>query len=168
MTTATRTTERLNAILSPQEAGAITQTFRRMEIAEREIARAKEEFPLLATQIHESFRALCPTEPLRRLSDKVYRHHCRELLERVASGRDLRPGTDAELVAVISEASLAAPPDRATTYLYWQLFERVFPGEAGVIREDLGPVHADDYDRVRAKELEQSLRRKLAASRTAT
>jgi hypothetical protein len=64
--------------------------------------------------------------------------------------------------------SLAAPLERAATILYWDHFAELFPADAARIRSEVGPVAADSYDQVRAKELEAKLRRRLAHARAAT
>lgn len=155
--------ELLNHLLQP--TNSIGFTFLCMEIAEQEIAAAKQCHPLLAAQIHDAFRCLCPTDPLRGLDEAVYRHHCRELLERIVIGQDLSRGTAGECIAALSGASLASPPDRAAVLLYWSLFEQIFPYEAKRIRDEAGAPVSDDYDRVCMQELESDLRRKLRSTR---
>ena len=155
--------ELLNHLSQP--TNSVGFTFLCMEIAEQEIAAAKQRHPLLSVQIHDAFRWLCPTEPLRGLDEAVYRHHCRELLERIVNGQDLSPGTAGECIAAVSGASLVSPPDRAAVLLYWSLFEQIFPHEAKRIREEAGVPVSDDYDRACMQELESDLRRKLRSTR---
>lgn len=158
-------TELLQTLFSTDELSVIRSTFRRMEIAEDEIARAKEAFPLKAEAIHNAFRYLCPTKPLECLSDDVYRQHCRELLKRIVDGADLRLGTAAEVLALLSAASLEAPPTRTAAVLYWQLFKRVLPEQSSTIADDIGPLLEDSYHEQQACELEAKLRRKLTCDR---
>ncbi len=54
-------------------AATIADMFRRLEVAEDEIAAAKQETPLLAPIIDDAFRHVVPTEPLARLPDELYR-----------------------------------------------------------------------------------------------
>jgi len=154
-------------LLGTRLAGTIAHTFRRMEIAEEEIAAAKAQHPLLAAQLHDVFRELCPPSVLREAGDRLYRTYCRELLARIAGGQALAPATTAELLAALQAMSLAAPLERAATVLYWDRFAELFPGEAARLRSETGPVAADSYDQVRAKELEAKLRRQLARARAA-
>ena len=76
----------LNSFFDPNQASAIGSAFHCMDLAEEEIALAKSDYPVFEAQIHDAFRHLCPTEPLRRLSDDVYRHHCREIIQRIVNG----------------------------------------------------------------------------------
>jgi len=151
--------------------GTIAHTLRCMEIAEEEIAAAKARHPLLAAQLHDGFRELCPPAVLREAGERLYRTYCREMLARIAAGSPLSSATTAELLAVLQAMSLAAPLERAATVLYWNRFAETFPADAARLRCEIGPVAADSYDEVRAKELETKLRRQLvharAKSRTA-
>ena len=123
-------TKLLESIFTADERELLGSTFRRMDIAEDEIARAKQTHPLHAAKLHDAFRALCPTTPLRSISHTIYRNHCRELLERIVTNADLKPGTDAEILSILSEASLVAPPTRTAAVLYWRLFRRILPAQA--------------------------------------
>lgn len=111
-------------------AATIRSTFRAMEIAEEEIAAAKERYPLAATAIHEAFAILCPNELLRQASVRLYRAHCTELLDRVAAnpqGPDLSEPTAAELCAAMSKLSLATPLSHDYVVAYGEVFRRAFP-----------------------------------------
>lgn len=105
----------------------ILAAFRRMEIAEEEIAEAKRRSPRARKRLHEAFRFLCPPEVLREKSDALYRAHVRELLGRVKRGEPLEPGTDAEVLAVFSETSLRAPLASDFAHAMSVVFFRVFP-----------------------------------------
>jgi hypothetical protein len=155
----------LNSFFDPNQTSAIGSAFHCMDLAEEEIALAKSDYPVFEAQIHDAFRHLCPTEPLRGLSDDVYRHHCREILQRIVNGEGLRPGTAAECLCALAAASLELPPTRAAGLLYWELFERVLPDQADTLRKDHGDLAFDQYDRIQMKELEAELRRKLTSDR---
>ena len=144
--------------------------FECMELAEKEIASAKQRSPEHAERLHTAFLALQPSTPLlHRCPERLFRAHCRELLERVTKSHDLRPATTAEVVAVLSAMSLEHPLDRPATVLYWEGFTALFPEEATRVRAEIGPVAADSRDRECARELEAKLRKKLAVpSRTLT
>ncbi|WP_030894310.1 hypothetical protein [Streptomyces sp. NRRL F-5053] len=76
--------------------------------------------------IWNSFDLLRPThDTLHR--EILYRPHAHELLERVANDRDTRPGTDAEVIVALHEASLAAPITSAAACLYFRLLCRSLP-----------------------------------------
>lgn len=154
-------------LLGAGVAGTIAHAFRCMEIAEEEISAAKARRPLLATQLHDGFRELCPPDVLREAGERLYRAHCRELLDRIATSSPLQPATTAELLGLLQAMSLAAPLERTTTALYWDRFAELFPADAARIRSEVGRVATDSYDQVRAKELEARFRRQLARSRAA-
>lgn len=148
-------------LLSSGVGGVIARTFSRMELAEEEIEAAKRRHPLATGRIHRTFLHLCPSPALSAAPEKLFRAHCTELLERVAAGDDLRPGTTAEVLAVLSELSLAAPLDRAHTLLFVKLFSDLFPEAAAKMQSENEPPAADRYERERIAELEASFRKKL-------
>lgn len=143
----------------------VSATFRRMEIAEKEIADGCRRHPSRADAIFESFKHLVPPPLLRDLGDELYRLHCQELIERVGKGRDLRPGTAAEVVAALSGLSQMAPPTREQTLLYMKLFDELFPERAAAILEETGPMEPDRYEETRIRELEAEYRRKVGQER---
>ena len=151
------------ADLFPGGAGrVIADTFRRMEIAEEEISAARESHPDASTRLEAAFGALVPTEPLSGLSDELYRHHARELLERAAAGVDLRPATAAEMLGALSRGSLTQPPGQTMKLLYFELFSEVFPGKAVALGLPTDLSHVPAYDREEAAELRRELARKLS------
>lgn len=143
----------------------VSATFRRMEIAEEEITDGRHRHPSRANAIFESFKHLVPPPLLRDLGDELYRLHCRELIERVGKGRDLRPGTAAEVVAALSGLSQIAPPTREQTLLYMKLFDELFPERAAAILRETGPMEPDRYEETRIRELEAEYRRKVGHER---
>jgi hypothetical protein len=149
------------AILGGPLTSILDGAFRKMEIAEEEIAKAKRRSPEHAERLHRAFLLLCPSEALASAAERLYRLHCRELLARVAAGDDTRTATNAELASVLSVLSLAAPLDRSATLLYWRIFGALLPKEAEELRAGIGPVAADAYDETCAKDLERTLRKKL-------
>src|SRR5437016_3464821 len=76
--------------------------FDRMDWAEDEISKAQQRHPECADVLYHAFRLLTPSPIPQQASpaEFVYRSHCRELLERVASGQDTRPATDAEIACL--------------------------------------------------------------------
>jgi hypothetical protein len=121
----------LEALLPDGSVGVIGRTFDLMAVAEREIARARRKHRTRRTSelLNGSFLMLQPGE-LSRYSDELYAAHCRELLERVVKGDDPRPGTRAEMLAALSEASLKAPLERNAHTAMEHLFAQCFPGNA--------------------------------------
>jgi hypothetical protein len=154
-------------LLGGSLSSTIAHTFRCMEIGEEEIAAAKARHPLLAAQLHDGFRELCPPPVLRDAGERLYRAYCREMLTRIVAGSPPGAATTAELLAVLQAMSLAAPLERAATVLYWDRFAETFPADADRLRSEIGFVAADSYDQVRAKELETKLRRQLTRARAA-
>lgn len=67
----------------------------------------------------------------------IYRAHAREILERMAAGHDLRPGTDAEMITVLRGASLKAPFTSSAACLYFRIAARSFPEIFAAIRDDI-------------------------------
>ncbi|HRK34499.1 MAG TPA: hypothetical protein PLJ47_07870 [Candidatus Hydrogenedentes bacterium] len=144
---------------------AINQTFRRMEIAEKEIARAQRKHPKHKDRVFQVFRQLCPTPPLARVLDDVYRMHCRELIDRSIQCEDTKPATEAEVLGFLSQASLEAPLDRIPSLLYQQLFADILPVQARAL-PSLGRIDSlDSYEQNAVAELLHTLRRKLAIKR---
>jgi hypothetical protein len=130
-------------------------------------ARAMAWSHLLASRCQlRGLRELCPPVVLREAGERLYRAYCREMLARIAAGSPLGAATTAELLALLQAMSLATPLDPAATVLYWDRFAETFPADAARLRSEIGPVAADSYDLVRAKELEAKLRRQLACTRS--
>lgn len=110
---------------------SISRAFDLMAVAEEEIERAKRLHPEKAEALHASFGILYPGDLARYGSDRLYRAHARELLDRVARGADLEPGTDAECLVAFSFASLRAPLSASATAAMERVFATVFPEERG-------------------------------------
>jgi hypothetical protein len=157
--------QQLVGFIAPDILGAAEFAFRCMEIAEEEIAFARARYPLFEKGINSAFRVLCPPDSLRSVSSEVYRHHCCELLERVTRNADMHLGTDAECLCALSEASIAALPNRRASLLYWRLFNRVLPLDAERIRMESGSPAFDLSDEHAVNELEASLRVELSRDR---
>lgn len=105
--------------------------FALMSVAEEELAAAKREHPLAEFAIQKSFSILAPDAKF--FPDKhteLYRAHCRELLGRIVAGaskKELRLGTRAEVLCVMSEWSLEHAPGPQGRALLFTLFAEVFP-----------------------------------------
>lgn len=115
--------------LAPFLGSDIVTTFRLMAIAEEEIAAAKDRAPLQSHLIDGAFRMLCPRMALfGGRSPDLYRHHAREIIARVLAGEDTRPGTQAEVLCVLSESSMRSPLANSALALMEKLVEAIFPG----------------------------------------
>lgn len=138
-------------------ANVLSRVFSEMEWAEDEIAQAQKRHPAKAALLWEQFMLMHTDVPLP--GERVYRAHCRELLERVAAGGDTRPPTDAELCGAYCQASLAGPPPHGAVVAYMRAFTRLFPGEARELFKDV-----DAHEQIggfEADQTERDLRRKL-------
>jgi hypothetical protein len=130
----------LLGVFTPGEVNTISGIFKCMDIAEQEIAAAQERHPEKAGLLWECFALCKPPSLLDGKADVMYRAHCRELLERVATGEDVAEPTDAELMAAFSVVSLATPLTDAATFAYVQLFQSVF--------DDIPPGLAEVMDKI--------------------
>lgn len=139
----------LDARLDRELAGA----FACMEWAEQEIDIARSRNPRHADALHHSFRLLVPTHEERMRTDFVYRSHCRELLGRVVSGVDTRPGTAAEVCCAMLATSLTVPLRSSGVGLYARMWGAAgFPelpelDELRVHHEALESSMIDDHER---------------------
>ncbi|WP_067665587.1 hypothetical protein [Nocardia miyunensis] len=127
----------------------------------QEIAAAITHYPQDADILIAGIDLLGPTHPLMRNTD-LYRSHCREILTRVAAGTDTRPGTAAEVCAVCSVTSLAAPFRAAAVGLYLRMWRMAGLPQIDGVTDDL-----DYYEHSvgsRIDELETMTRRRLAVA----
>jgi hypothetical protein len=95
----------------------------------------------------------------------IYRAHAREILDRVAAGHDVRPGTDAEMIASIRAASLMAPLSSTAATLYFRIAARSFPALFATV---MSVIDLEAYEAVHgtaADDQESWLRAKLATDR---
>lgn len=162
-----KTQEMLSAMgeLLPEDKGlfdGLGAMFEQMEIAEDEIVKARggNEEPG-DDPVWKSFTIL---RPYAEMVDFVYRAHCRELIERVKSGADTTPATDAEMAVMFSNVTLEHPVKPAAAGLYMRIFKRAFPDKFPQVmtERDLEAyelVHGDEMD-----ELERFTRDRLAQS----
>ncbi|MFI6031573.1 hypothetical protein [Amycolatopsis magusensis] len=140
--------------------------FERMEWAEEEIAAAQARHPRHVDRIWHSFSLLVPNSGLERMSyERVYRSHCREILDRVAAGEDTRPGTAAEICCAMLSTSLLAPPTSAATGLYMRMYQAAgLPqfdelAESSRHHEALERSLIDDHERFARRQLTMDDRR---------
>jgi hypothetical protein len=101
--------------------------FEKMEWADDEIDKARARHGETDRgPLWHSFLTVCQNEPY--MADEIiYRAHAREILERVAAGHDVRPGTDAEMIAALRDSSKTAPLSSSAVCLYFRIAARSFP-----------------------------------------
>jgi len=139
----------LMSTLMGSMGSTVQSTFRRMEIAEEEIAKAKSgASPEAAARVHEAFKDLVPGPALQPLSDDVYRAHARELCHRARAGGDLSEPTEAECLAVLMATSGVAPLTADGAALAERLFHNVMlcevPGAVGPGAQESWPGACDE------------------------
>jgi hypothetical protein len=99
-----------------------------MQVAEDVVTDKKCDQPLAAAQITDSFKYLMPSAALLQVkSDKLYRHHCDELIDRIVDGGDPDFPTRAELCSYFCYVSLKAPLNNDWAFVYWTLFKEIYP-----------------------------------------
>lgn len=108
---------------------AVTPTLEQADWAEDEIAQAQHRHRDRADLLYHAFGLLRPTAALVR-TEWVYRAHCRELLDRLAAGRDTRPATAAELASLCSRISQTVPLSTPAVTVYLRATARL-PGHPG-------------------------------------
>jgi hypothetical protein len=69
-----------------------------------------------------------PSDPLSSVrSDSLYTAHVDELVARHQQGRDLQPGTLAEVACILHSTSLATPLGQLHAAVYWRVFDTCIP-----------------------------------------
>lgn len=106
--------------------GTLQTVFDQMAIAEREIERYTARFQGNRVDIQRAFVQLRWILKIP-VPEAVYRSHVRELLTRVANDQSLMRGTKAEVLMLLSEASLVAPLGPRRAALYLMLFDELYP-----------------------------------------
>ena len=156
----------VGALLGDEADGlfaAMAGAFERMEWAEEEIAAAQARHPEQADRIWHSFRLLVPNDGLERMSyARVYRAHCREILDRVAAGEDTRPGTAAEICCAMLTTSLLAPLTSAATGLYMRMYQAAGLPQFDELAESSR--HHEALEHSLIDDHERNMRRKLAVA----
>ncbi|WP_419703006.1 hypothetical protein [Promicromonospora sp. NFX87] len=147
----------LSAILQ-ESIDLIGTTLEQIEWAESEIDAAITRHPAQGDLLYHGSTLLRPTHRLM-ATEFVSRSHYRELLDRLATGKDTRPGTAAEICCACAEASLVAPLNSTAAGLYFRMWETAFP--------DMPPItdrtqHHEALDSSSIDALEATSRRTLA------
>ncbi|GLX06704.1 hypothetical protein Misp03_36310 [Microbispora sp. NBRC 16548] len=131
--------------------------FEQMDWAENEIAAGIRRHPASADLLFHSFTLLRPTSR-HMATEFVYRAHCRELLDRAATGQDTRFGTAVEVCCACCDSSQLAPLTSPAAGLYLRMWGMAFPG-LPMFADSHG--HHEALEGTQIDELETKLRRKL-------
>src|SRR5690606_26724212 len=115
---------------------------------EDEIARAQARHPEHADTLYHSFALLCSAASERMGVEAVYRAHAREILERVATGQDTRPGTAVEVVIGLLAAASTAPLSHEGFGLCARLWISAGLPEHGDFADRLDHIEALHADRI--------------------
>jgi hypothetical protein len=135
--------------------------FRQMDWAEEEIAQARQRHPTMTDTLYHSFTLLTPTHDLMK-TEVVYRAHCRELLDRVASVQDTRPGTAIEVCCACSATSALAPLTSPAAGLYMRTWTAAGLPELQSFDDRHG--HHEALEGPIIDDLEREARRKLTVA----
>lgn len=151
------------AALFAQIRGELQPLFAAMNWADEEIAAAGRRHPGQADLLYHAFTVLTPRHVGPGMGiEFVYRGHIRELLERVATGADLRTATAAEICLALSEVSLLAPMHGAGAGLYLRMWLQAFPGHPVTADQADNQAHYEYLHGPQIDDLEAMMRRKAA------
>jgi hypothetical protein len=138
--------------------GLVNGVARQVSWAADEIQQAMERHPAERDVLYHSHSLLRPTHNLMS-TEFVFRSHCHELLERLVSGADTRPGTAAEACCICCDISLRAPLNSPGAGLYLRMWTAAFPGQPMFIEPRQ---HHEALEGSTIDDLERTVRRKLA------
>ncbi|MCM3883156.1 hypothetical protein [Frankia sp. R82] len=99
-----------------------------LDWAESEIEQAVARHPHKRDQLFHSYLIMAPSAILFPV-EFVYRGHFREILERVAAGKETRSGTAAEACCLLADVSKKTPFPSYGYGLYFRLWEKAFPDQ---------------------------------------
>jgi hypothetical protein len=86
-----------------------------------------DEFKGQDLRVNGLFKALQPYhDSFSSVDDKIFVHHCRELVKRFLKGNSLEPGTSAEVMLTLSNTSLIAPLNSDASIAYARIFDSIF------------------------------------------
>ncbi|MFC4005542.1 hypothetical protein ACFS2C_23235 [Prauserella oleivorans] len=136
---------------------ALEGVSRQIEWAEDEIQQAMERHPSERDILYHSFPLLNPTHKLM-ATEFVYRSHCQEILERLVTGADTRPGTAAEVCCLCCDMSLRAPLSSPAAGLYLRMWTAAFPDHPMFAEPSQ---HHEALEGSTIDDLERTVRRKL-------
>lgn len=120
--------------------GQANNLFALMDDVEVMIAEYQRKHPAKKAELWDAFKTVMPTHNMTMYRKELFLAHCEELLDRIVAGEDLRPATNAEILAVFVRVSAAAPFHGNAAYAYYVTFAKVF-GEP-----DWGVELRENYD----------------------
>jgi len=124
----------------------IGSIFGMMEICEDEITKAQPPHPEQRKIVWwDGVKLLGPSAYVHDAPEPVYRAHCAELLARVAQGLNTTLGTKAEVMVMLSEASLRSPLMHTAGVLYARIFQEIYPDSP--LKDSIGQLAEMDFDR---------------------
>lgn len=152
----------LGELLGPAFVNQMKGTFELVAIAEEEIARAKNEWPLYAHVIDSAFLIIQPNPIVTTGGGRLYRVFARELLERIPKDGSPRDTTDAEVIGSLKEFSFLTPLNETGFSLYWNTMCRAMPEIAKQVEGYAGEVHTYEDDHALVDDLNRGLRSSIA------
>ena len=138
--------------------GLVDGVARQVSWAADEIHQAMERHPAERDVLYHSHSLLKPTHKLMS-TEFVFRSHCHELLERLISDADTRPGTAAEACCICCDISLRTPLNSPAAGLYLRMWTAAFPDHPMFIEPSQ---HHEALQGSTIDDLERTVRRKLA------
>ncbi|ALG06330.1 hypothetical protein [Kibdelosporangium phytohabitans] len=127
------------------------------KVAEEEIAKAMARHPASKDRIWHSFGLLTDSPHVTVRPERLFRAHCREILDRVAQDDDTRPGTNAEILTLLHQISVTVPLTIEPYSLFIRLWPSTMPEHQDLVsdidhREALFGSELDDLEaKARAK-----------------
>ena len=145
-------------------ADRLLRSFDNMEEAEDQIYAGFGRYPEQAQLIDRVLPALYSTNVLATTGYDLYVAHIKCLIDRVGQGdTDVSVATDAEVIAAIHGISLITPTKKFVGQGYWLLFQRLFPGKARELGDDMDifAMPKWEYEREQVFDFVEGIRRKL-------
>jgi len=151
------------AALFARISGGLQSLFTAMDWADEEIAAASRRHPGQADLLYHAFPVLTPRHVGPGMGTEfVYRGHVRELLDRLATGADLRPATAAEICLALSDVSMVVSMHGAGAGLYFRMWLAAFPGHPVTADQADHQSHYEHLHGPQIDDLEKTMRRKAA------
>ena len=132
---------------------AVSTIFGKMEVVEEEIELAQKRHPDHDEELWSMFKWLRPGDSMFEAPERLYRCHCKELLQRKVDGKPLNSPTSAEVLNVLRIMSLNAPLKREWVLLYSRLMLQELDYDTGM--------EETEWDRPEVDRVDKSIRSKL-------
>jgi hypothetical protein len=139
--------------------------FNSIDIAEDEIRLALRRDKMHAPIIWDTFRLLLPRSFLMKFTRhnyELYSSHVRELIQRAVKGENTTLATKAEIVCMLSEASMNIPLHNSPAYIMISLFKEVLPKAYSKIHDDIEALEFAESYKGASDQLMQEMREKFA------